>query len=120
MIRELKRQIKVELEDVGYPAAFGTMPQREIYPHIVLDLPSDIYQEGLHNLTLDINVWDKSESSANVDAISEMIIDRLDRIRIMSDHHHAIFYFLSMGSFDSEDPTLRRKTLIFNVQLRRK
>lgn len=120
MIRELKKQIRDELKDIGYPVGFNSVPDMAIYPHVILDLPTDMYQEGLHNLSLDIDVWDKADSTQNIDTIAETIISRLNRICLRDNNHHAVIHLLSMGSFASEDPTLRRKTLIFNIQLRSK
>jgi hypothetical protein len=120
MIRELKKEIRSRLIDLGCPVGFNSVPDNEIYPHIILDLPTDAYQEGAHNMSLDIDVWDKSESTKNVDEISEGVIARLNRICLDLSKSYSVLHLLSMGSFESDDPTLRRKTLIFNLRLRSK
>lgn len=120
MIRELKKEIRSMLNDLGYPVGFNSVPDGQIYPHIILDLPVDLYQEGAHNMTLDVDVWDKSESTKNVDEIAEGVIARLNRVCIDLSKSFSVLHLLSMGSFESDDPTLRRKTLIFNLRLRSK
>ena len=78
MIRELKKQLKILIDPIS-KLAFETIPNTDIFPHVVGDLTIAYYKEGLYNISLDIDVWDKSTSTENVDIIAEKIIEVLDR-----------------------------------------
>ena len=46
MIREFKNEIISILKDIPYPIGFNTVPNESVYPHIIFDLPTSVYQEG--------------------------------------------------------------------------
>lgn len=119
MIREFKKEIISILKDVPCPVGFNTVPDESVYPHVILDLPTSAYQEGLDLFMLDVDVWDKGLSTKSVDEIAELVRDKLDRVRICIEELHAAIYYQSMGNVGSEDPSLKRKVLTFQVQIRR-
>lgn len=119
MIREFKKEIISILKDIPCPVGFNTVPDESVYPHVTLDLPSSTYQEGLDLFMLDADVWDKGLSTKSVDEIAELVRDKLNRVRICIEELHAVIYYQSMGNVGSEDPSLKRKVLTFQVQIRR-
>ena len=49
MIRELKKQLKILIDPIS-KLAFETIPNTDIFPHVVADLTIAYYKEGLYNI----------------------------------------------------------------------
>ena len=118
MIRELKKQLKILIDPIS-KLAFETIPNTDIFPHVVGDLTIAYYKEGLYNISLDIDVWDKSTSTENVDIITEKIIEVLDRCSFRNKKIIFTCWFTTLANIQSEDKTLKRKTIKFEVQARK-
>ncbi|MFM1542291.1 hypothetical protein ABGF49_07730 [Helcococcus ovis] len=118
MIRKIKEVIK-ELIDPISELAFDVMPEKKIYPHVVATFVTDYYSQGLHTITLDIDVWDKNTLSKNVDEIAEEIEDKLNRFYFTDEYIHFSVWHISTGTIENEDKTLRRKTCIFQIHARK-
>ena len=86
---------------------------------MVADLTIAYYKEGLYNISLDIDVWDKSTSTENVDIIAEKIIEALDRCSFRNKKIIFTSWFITLANIQSEDKTLKRKTIKFEVQARK-
>lgn len=118
MIRELKRLIKKQIDPIS-PLAFDIMPQTNVFPHVVMHITMDMVKEGLHNIVADIDVWDKGNSTKNIDEIAEAIESRLDRLRINDKGISIAVYHISTHNVVDSDSSIRRKTCTFEMQVRK-
>lgn len=115
MIREIKKELKKTLDPIT-KLSFEVIPQKAMFPHAVADLVVANYKEGLYNIFLDIDVWDKNTSTKNVDEISEKIIKALNRNKFKVDSIVFVCWFAALQNVGSEDKTLRRKTIRFEIK----
>lgn len=118
MIREIKKVIKQQVDEIS-ELAFDVMPEKKIYPHIVASFTMDIYNEGLHNMQIQFDVWDLNTSTINVDEISEKLIDKLDRFKYTDEKLNFVMYFSNTSYFQDTNTKLRRRTCIFEIQARK-
>lgn len=118
MIREFKKEIQRVLLTIHDKVAFETVPESG-FPYLVYDIPSSFFQEGLLNMTLDVDVWDRNSSTVNVDALSTSVINALDRYHYHDTDIDFTVWFTSLLNVGSEDKTLKRMTCTFQVRLRR-
>lgn len=118
MIKNLKRELKSILLPIS-EISFNLMPKDKIFPHIVGDLTVAQYKEGLYTFVFDIDVWDRNETTENVDNLTEKIIESLDRLKHISSDFLFTCYLTNIINVQSEDRTLKRNTIKFEIQLRK-
>ena len=119
MFREIKREIKKMVSDV-VDLSYEIYPENAMFPHAVGFIRNSFYQEGLYNIVLDIDVWDRNQSTKNIDEISEKIVKRLDKWSFINDKVHFVVYLTSEFYVEDKENTLRRKTCTFEVQARKR
>ena len=118
MIRELKRIIKKQIDPIS-PLALDVMPQANVFPHVVMHITMDMVKEGLHNIVVDFDVWDKGSSTKNIDEIAEKIESKLDRLHLTEKGISAAIYHVSTNNVIDTDSSVRRKTCTFEIQVRK-
>lgn len=118
MFREIKKQIKNMVDPVT-PLSYEVHPEREVFPHAVGFMGNSFVREGLYNIVLDIDIWDRNQSTKNIDEIAQEIINRLDRWAFTNEKVHFSIYLVNEFYVEDEDKSIRRKTCIFDVQARK-
>lgn len=114
-MRQLKQQITNLLKDVCPRVYFSEAPDTAQFPYIVYDLSQGVENAGQIICTLDVDIWDKNTSSANVDALSRAI-RRLDKTVYIDDDIQFSLFFDRILNTKSEDKTLKRNTAIHNIR----
>lgn len=120
MIREIKKEITARLRTLTPNVYYDTGDETKGFPYIVFDTTSLIYSEGLFRGNLDIDIWDRNTSYATVDELSEKVIDLLNDKNFVGETMGATLLLANVLDVDDEDLTRKRKTVIFEIQVRRK
>ncbi len=118
MIREIKKEIKAELDSLA-KTYFAKADADNIYPHIIFDFPTQRYQEGQSVYSLDVDVWDSGLSTARIDELYVDIIKKLDRLHIIGEKSNFAVWHTGGGTTETKTELLRR-TLFFEVHVRSK
>lgn len=118
MIRKIKEVIKEQVDDIS-ELAFDVIPENKVFPHIVSTISMDIYREGLHTMQIDFDVWDFNLTSKNIDDISEILIDKLDKFKYTDNELNFVMYLLSTAYIQDTNKKLKRKTCTFELQARK-
>lgn len=119
MIRAIKKQIMAKLRAIN-PRVYGEKADDDaVFPYQVFSFPSNLYREGAFAGYLDIDVWDRSDSSAVVDEICDQIMTSLDRFCYIDNDVQMTLHLYNLLTVEPDDKTLRRKTVIFEIHFRR-
>lgn len=120
MFRNIKKELLKLLKDVSTNISFEIASEKKLFPHIVLNLVNDVVAQGLHILTLDVDIWDRNNSTKNVDDLVDKVIKKLNRIHVITDDIHMVLYLTNILTVSDSDSTIKRKTCIFELQVRNK
>lgn len=118
MFRQLKKIIKEELKDIT-DLAFEVIPTDKIFPHAVMTIAMNYYNQGLSNLQLDIDCWDMGTSTERIDQLAEQIIEKLKGFRYRDKNTSIVIYFSSSGYVRDSNVEIKRRLCTFEVQIRK-
>lgn len=119
MIRSIKKKVTAKLREITPNVFSEKADDNALHPYIVFSFPSAPYREGLYSGFLDVDVWDRGDSSAIVDDTSDRIMKDLDCYHFITEDAEATLYLSNVMTVESDDKTLRRKTVIFEIHFRR-
>lgn len=115
--QELKKTIKTLLDEVEGETYQKHAPDDAGFPYKVFQIESidlgDIYRD---DFVLEINVWDKNESTEMVDNITDEIEEMLNALNHPTPENLPTFYRISRKEIDDPDKSLKRNLIKFQVQ----
>lgn len=85
------------------------------FPYLVYSLSNGINNHSQMIYTLDIDVWDKAETTEGIDELSK-VLKRLDETSYIDENVQFVMYFDRLLNTKSEHKELKRYTLIFEVR----
>lgn len=115
-MRHLKTQLTTQLKNVYPKVYYENAPDDAVFPYVVYSLGSSYNNRANCIYTLDLDVWDKSTSSKKVDDITKDLIKKLDLTGYIDEEIQYSLYFDRTVDTGSEDKTLKRKTVIFELR----
>lgn len=119
MLREIKKAIRSQLIQVSPYVYSETADETAPMPHQVFTLSSAIYNAGQYKSFLDVDIWHRAESAGTVDELADQVADKLNNFRYLGSDVEFVIYLANIVPAPSEDETLRRKTVTFELQFRR-
>lgn len=120
MIREIKKDLVSKLKAINENVYFHEANEIEVFPHLVYSFSSLPESEGLIKGNLDIDVWNRSNDFSLIDDITENVAILLNKYHYLGEKCGYNLYLLSINNIETDDKTLKRKTIIFEIQIRRK
>lgn len=90
-------------------------PDNAIYPYIIFNV-SDGFKSHRDDLTLIIDIWDRSSSSFEIENLTDSIDNLLDEANIYNEFVLTTFYRQTRMKVEDPDIKLKRRQLRFNIQ----
>lgn len=115
-MRDLKIQLSKQLKAVHPRVYFENAPDDAIYPYIVYSFGSSYTNRANEIYALDIDVWDKNQSSRAVDELLSKINKALNMTSYIDDKIQYSLYYDRKLDTGSDDKTLKRKTIVFELR----
>lgn len=95
---------------------FNDAPKTAVFPYVVFDFETSVYQRPIMITQVNVHIWDQSESIATILLLEKKIIKELNGINHNDNDQNISIYLDRILKSGSEDPTLKRKTLVFDVR----
>lgn len=115
-MRDLKIQITRLLKNICPRVYFENAPDTAVVPYLVYDFTQGNENQGQLILVLDVDVWDKNTSSANIDTLSKQLRRLHGSSYIDGDIQFALYFDRILNS-KSESKEWKRNTVIFEVRM---
>lgn len=115
-MQSLKKEIVKVLKVACPNVYFEHAPADSSTPYLVYDLAEGIGLNGFINVILDIDIWDKDQSSANVDSLAKAL-RKLDGFNYINQDIQFRMYFDRNLNSKSESQEWKRNTTMFTIKL---
>ena len=114
---KLTKMVLEYLESIHPNVYFKSAPKKVDPPYIVFDFPNVLDDgESLRVITVDIDGWDTSDTTA-LEVLMESVNSGLNK-RILRDEEIAVsFYLDTILSLDDDDPRIKRWKCIYQARL---
>ena len=114
---DLKLLVQTKLKTVTTKVYHEVADENAMYPHIVFNFRRiDLGDLSRQDYVLEVNVWDKSNSTQQVDNLADSVEKLLQAENLPQDHVLPTFYLIDRQSIWDEDKTIRHRRIQFQVQ----
>ena len=114
---ELRKVITSILRKTNTEVYYENATDTALYPYIVYELESINWGTvGRDDVYLIIDVWDKNDSSLNVEVITDKVEDLLNNLNAPTNLVLPTFYKESRRALQDEDKSIRHRQLRFVIQ----
>ena len=114
---DLKLLVQTKLKTVTTKVYHEVADEKAVYPHIVFNFRRiDLGDLSRQDYVLEVNVWDKGNSTQQVDNLADSVEKLLQAENLPQDHVLPTFYLIDRQSILDEDKTIRHRRIQFQVQ----
>ena len=114
---DLKLLVQTKLKTVTTKVYHEVADENAVYPHIVFNFRRiDLGDLSRQDYVLEVNVWDKGNSTQQVDNLADSVEKLLQAENLPQDHVLPTFYLIDRQSIWDEDKTIRHRRIQFQVQ----
>lgn len=114
-MKHLKARIEEMLSTICDRVFLESAEDDSPFPYLVYFLENGTNYYGMMTYTLDIDVWDKAETTVNIDELSDKL-KKLHQTTYIDDNIQFVLYFDRLINSKSEHKDLKRYTLMFEVR----
>lgn len=109
--RFIVRELKKACQNVAYQKATDKTP----FPYVVFDF-EDKKQELGHLIFIELNIYDKSRSSKNIETIADNIESILDDTFFNEQNFSISIDLNTRNNVDESDKSIQRRRLLFDAE----
>lgn len=114
---ELRKVITSILKETNLEVYYENATDTAIFPYIVYNLESvNFGTVGRDDVFLIVDTWDKNDSSANIEIISDKVEDLLNNLNSPTKSVLPTFYKESRRALQDEDKSIKHRQLRFVIQ----
>ena len=108
--------IKAYLETKHERVYHEHAPSDAVFPYLVYEVTEGFKNGCRDDLTLIIDIWDRNQSSMEIEELTDTIDRLFDNANLPTDYVLPTFYRESRLKIEDPDKTLKRRQLRFSVQ----
>ena len=111
----MREQLKKEIDPIVQNFFYNTFNKAK-YPYAVLDI-KELDNEALTQYLLEIEIWDKSEDTTQLETICDDLKSYLDKKKVVKDNYAYVIWFSSCLTDKEDDRTIKKRVLSFEIHL---
>nr|WP_309099070.1 hypothetical protein [Fredinandcohnia onubensis] len=114
---ELRAALKLLLKTFHSRVHHQSAPAGTAFPYVVYNMPNSYTNEQQEIFVLDVDVWDDKDDTTELETIANKIWKGLNYHRHLDDDiQFSIYQENRLPPLDDDDPTLKRRKLIFQLK----
>ena len=114
---DLKKLIQTQLKTLTTNVFFENATDDKLYPHIVFNFRTiDLGDLWRQDYVLEIDVWDKKNSTYDVDELSDKVEDLLQAKNLPQTRVLPTFYKIDRKSIYDSDKSIKHRLIRFQIQ----
>jgi hypothetical protein len=114
---DLKKLIMTQLKTLTSNVYYEIAADNALYPHIVFSFKmislGDLWRQ---DYTLDVDVWDKDQSTTRIDSLCDEIEKLLHMQNLPQTDILPTFYLIDRRSIIDEDKSIKHRLVRFQIQ----
>ena len=116
-IIEMRREIQAFLETLHARVFFHVAPDDAVFPYIVFDLPNSVDSGTLENFVFEVDAWDTSADTTELETLIGTIDNAIHKKTIMIDEKMSItIYRENRLNLTDDDPRIRRRKYTYQAR----
>lgn len=113
----LKKLVQTKLKTVATNVFHEVADDNALYPHVVFGFRRiDLGDLSRQDYILDVDVWDKGNSTTQVDALADTIENLLQGQNLPQDHVLPTFYLINRTDIPDDDVAIKHRRIQFQIQ----
>lgn len=113
----LRRVIAERLKTVCANVYYEMADERAMYPHIVFEFGDiDTGDQNRHDITVDVNIWDRSASAKRVEDMADGVEDVFKSVNLPQKDILPTCYLIGRQAVPDEDKSIRHRLIRMVVQ----
>lgn len=114
---DLKKLIQTKLKTLTTKVFFEQATDDALYPHVVFNFRTiDLGDLSREDYILEIDVWDKGNSTTQVDELSDKIEDLLQAQNLPQTHILPTIYKIDRKAILDQDKSIKHRLIRFQIQ----
>jgi len=114
---DLKILLQTKLKTIATNVFFENATDDALFPHIVFNFRTiDLGDLSRQDYILEVDVWDKGNSTTKVDELSDKVEDLLHMQNLPQSHILPTFYKIDRKSIMDEDKKIKHRLIRFQIQ----
>lgn len=114
---DLKKLIQTKLKTITTNVFHEIADENALYPHIVFGLRTiNLDDLSRQDYILDVDVWDKSQSTVDIDNMCDSIENLLQGNNLPQESILPTFYLIDRKSLIDEDKSILHRLIRFQIQ----
>lgn len=113
---ELRKAINTALKTVHPRIYYQDAPDDAVFPYLVYDLPNSVDDGYLEQFVLDVDGWDNSTDTTNLETIMDNVNKSLDGMTRTADSLSMSFYLDNRLTLLDDDSRIRRRKYTYQVR----
>lgn len=113
----LKELVQTKLKTITTKVYHEVADEKALYPHIVFSFRRiDLGDLSRQDYILEVDVWDKGNSTTTVDALCDQVEDLLQGKNLPQTTVLPTFYLIDRQNIRDEDKLIRHRRIQFQIQ----
>ena len=114
---ELKKLVQTKLKTITTDVYFEQARDNALYPHIVFNFKDiDLGDLSRQDYVLEVDVWDKGNSTDRADELADMVEDLLHTKNLPQTGVLPTFYKINRKSISDPDKKIKHRLIRFQIQ----
>lgn len=114
---DLKTLVQSELKTVAIRVYHEIANENALYPHVVFNFRRlDLGDLSRQDYILEIDLWDKQDSSTAIDDLADTIENLLQGENFPQDNVLPTFYLIDRQTLPDEDRQIKHRRIQFQIQ----
>jgi len=114
-VKFLKIQIEKILLEICKNVYLESADDDSPFPYLVYNIENAVNNGDIHSYFLDVDVWDKSQTTVNIDEL-ERKLKKLDKTNYIDENIQFTMYYDRTINTKSEHIELKRYTVMFEIR----
>ena len=114
-MKYLKIEIEKILLEICKNVYLASAEDDSPFPYLVYNIENAVNNGDIHSYFLDVDVWDKSQTTVNIDEL-ERKLKKLDKTSYIDENIQFTMYYDRTINTKSEHIELKRYTVMFEIR----
>ena len=110
-LRELVQNKLLTIEEINSNAYYENADENNMYPHIVFSFSQNLDLQIRSDITIDIDIWDKSTNATVIENVADKVEDLFNSTNNPQETILPTFYLIDRKKVPDEDKRIKHRLI---------